>query len=258
MAWCFVSVCLLLILSRGLRWLAPVRDNPRLLRNLGASGAFISLNWYLYIWAINSGHIVETSLGYYINPLVNVALGTLVLGERLLRAQKIAVILAAAGVAWLTWQHGRLPWIALTLACSFACYGLIRKQTNIEATSGLAIEGALLLPVVLLGLAWLHGRGEAQFMDSGSTAQLLLVLGGPVTALPLILFAYGARRIPYSAVGMLQYLAPTLQLLIGVLIYHEPFDQDRLLGFALIWLALLIFTGDGIRRMARSRPSGRP
>ncbi len=257
-AWCFVSVFLLLLLGRGLRWLRPVRDNPRLLLNLGASGAFISLNWYLYIWAINSGHIVETSLGYYINPLVNVALGTLVLGERLQRPQKIAVALAAAGVAWLTWQHGRLPWIALTLACSFACYGLIRKQTNVEATSGLAIEGALLLPLVLLGLGWLHWQGGAQFMDSGSSAQLLLVLGGPVTALPLILFAYGARRIPYSAVGMLQYLAPTLQLLIGVLVFHEPFDQERLFGFALIWLALLIFTGDGIRRMARSAPARRP
>lgn len=249
-AWCFVFVAGGLSLRSGLSWWRKVPSRLRL--QLTASGLLISVNWYLYIWAVVNGHIVETSLGYYINPLVNVAMGTLLLKERLNRAQLTAVCIAALGVLYLTLMHGRLPWIALTLACTFACYGFIRKHTEIDAVSGLAMEGAMLFPLTIAALLWLHSHEQLAFPAADALTQSLLVLGGIVTAVPLILFAHGARRIPYSAVGMLQYLAPSLQLVLGVLIYEESFDRDRLIGFACIWLALAIYTSDGIRRMARS------
>ncbi len=250
--WCFVSVAMLLCLRHGLSWLDPVRRQPRLLLGLAASGSLISLNWYLYIWAVNNAHVVETSLGYYINPLVNVALGTLLLGERLKPVQIIAVGIAGLGVLYLTIVHGRLPWIALALAFSFAAYGFIRKQLNVDAIAGLALEAATVVGFALGLLAYLHGHGQAVAMTAPLAIQLLLLLGGLVTAVPLILFAFAARRIPYSTLGMLQYLAPTIQLLLGVFVFQENFDRDSLLGFACIWLALSLYTYDGIRRMAHS------
>ncbi len=249
-AWCFVFVGTLVSLQRGMSWWSSL--TPGLLLRLGASGMIISINWFLYIWAINNHHIVETSLGYYINPLVNVALGTVLLKEKLNRTQWSAVALASAGVIYLTIMHGRLPWIALILACSFALYGFMRKHTDIDAIRGLAVEGAVLFPFTLLGLGYLHLRGEGLFLSASPGTQGLMVLGGLITAIPLLLFAFGARRIPYSTVGMLQYLAPSIQLLLGVLVFDEAFNRDSLIGFTCIWLALSLYTSDGIRRMARS------
>lgn len=249
-AWCFVFVAAGLSLRLGLSWW---RDTtPRLRLQLAGSGLLISVNWYVYIWGVTNDHIVETSLGYYINPLVTVAMGTVLLKERLNRAQIIAVAMACLGVLYLTIMHGRPPWIALILAFSFAGYGFIRKHAVVDAARGLALEGAMLFPLTLIGMFWLHNRNELAFPDASTLTQALLIGGGLVTALPLMLFAFGARRIPYAAIGMLQYIAPTLQLLCGVLVFDEVFDQDRLIGFALIWLALAIFTSDAIQRLARS------
>lgn len=251
--WCFVFVWLYLLLRHGRGWLAPILRQPRLLLLLSGSSLLIGGNWYLYIWAVTSGHIVETSLGYYINPLVNVLMGVLLLGERLSRARWCAVLLASAGVAWMAWCFGRLPWIALGLALSFASYGLLRKIAEVDAIPGLAVESALLAPLAIVLLLLAEVGGQGSFFQATPLEQGLLVLGGVVTALPLIWFATGARRLPYSTVGLLQYLAPSLQLLCGVLVFAEPFGRDRLLGFVLIWLALGIYAAEGWRIYRRSR-----
>jgi chloramphenicol-sensitive protein RarD len=186
-------------------------------------------------------------LGYFINPLVSIVLGVLVLRERLRPLHWLAVALAACGVLWLTWQAGRPPWIALVLAGSFGLYGLLRKTAPLGALQGLALENLLLMPLVLPVLAW-WALAQVEVMPAGHPLPFgWLMLGGPLTALPLLLFAAGARRLPLSTVGMIQYLAPTLQLLLGVWVFHEPFDSRRLLGFGLIWSALLIVSADALR-----------
>lgn len=222
------------------------------LLRLSAAAVLISINWLAYVWAVANGRVVETSLGYFINPLVNVLLGVLVLSERLNRAQWSAVGLAAAGVVYLTITAGHPPWIALTLAVSFGLYGLIRKTTHVDALPGLAIETALLAPLAAGYLLWHAVRGAGAMGHSGSLIDFLLVASGAITAIPLFLFAYGARRLPYSTVGVLQYVAPTLQLACAILVFGEPFGQARLLGFACIWLALVIYAVDGVMRSRRA------
>lgn len=254
--WCCLLVTAYLLLRRGWGWWRNIGLDRRLFAMLSASALMISANWWLYIWAVNSGHIVETSLGYFINPLVSVVMGVLLLKERLRAAQWAAVACAALGVIWLSVQLGQLPWIALGLAFSFGTYGLLRKVAVVESIPGLAVESSLLfLPALLLLLALaLSGRGH--FGHDGLSSDALLVAGGLVTALPLIWFAYGARRIPLSTIGILQYLAPSLQLLCGVFVFDEPFSRAQMLGFGLIWLALLIYAVDGLRhhrRLARER-----
>lgn len=244
--WCALFVALWLVMREGWAWTRTL--SGRLLAMLAGSSALIALNWWLYIWAVNSGHIVETSLGYFINPLVSVLLGVLVLRERLNPRQWLAVAVAAAGVLWLTTQAGRLPWIALLLAASFAGYGLIRKLAVVPSVQGLMVESGLLLVPALLFLAWLSSQGASAFGHADRTTDALLVISGLVTALPLVLFAYGARRIPLSMVGILQYLAPTLQLGLGVLVFHEPFTRMQAIGFGCIWAALLIYALDGLYR----------
>lgn len=253
LVWCFVFVWAYLAIRKGWGWWSPLLQQRRLLALLSLSGLIIGGNWYLYIWAVNSGHIVETSLGYFINPLVNVLLGVIFLGERLGKVRWFAVALAACGVAWMTWQLGQPPWIALGLAFSFASYGLIRKIADVDAIPGLALESALLLPFALVYLGYFSTWGKFGFLQAGASLQFLLILGGVVTALPLIWFAYGARRLPYATVGILQYLAPSIQLVIGVMVFHEPFGRDRLLGFFCIWLGLLIYAVDGLVRYQRQR-----
>lgn len=250
--WSAVLVAAWLFWKQGRGWLAAVLAKPRLARLLALSGVCIGFNWGLYIWAVNAGHVVETSLGYFINPLINVVLGVLVLRERLSPAQWIAVGFALAGVAWLTVQAGSPPWIALGLAFSFGLYGLVRKTVAVDAVAGLGVESLYLF---LPGLAYVvwgefgHGGG---FIDGyGWRDDLLLVLGGVVSAVPLIGFAYGVRRIPLSVVGLLQYVAPSLQLLIGVLVFKEAFDATRAVGFAAIWAGLVIFASDGLWRARR-------
>jgi len=253
LVWCFVLVAGWLTLRRGAAWWRPLAAQPRLLKLLSASAVLIAMNWWLYIWAVNAGHIVETSLGYFINPLVNVLLGVAVLGERLNPRQWLAVAVAASGVAWLTLQHGSPPWIALALAFSFGLYGLIRKVAVVESTPALGLESSILFVPAVGYLVWAQMHGAGSFLNTGVTVDALLVASGLVTALPLILFAYGAQRIPYSLVGILQYIAPSLQLLCGVFLYNEPFTPVQAQGFACIWLALGIYAGDGLLRLRASR-----
>jgi chloramphenicol-sensitive protein RarD len=202
--------------------------------------------------------VVETSLGYFIHPLLNVVLGVVVLHERLNRVQGTSVAIATAGVLWLTFTYGDFPWIALALAASFGAYGLVRKLVGVPPVRGLGVESLYLFLPALAVLAWGEAHGQGGFVAHGATsawgfgASAMLVLGGALTALPLIGFADAVRRIPYSLVGLLQYISPTLQLLCGVLVLHEAFDRDRALGFAFIWIALLLYAGDGLWRSRRT------
>lgn len=214
---------------------------------LGLSAVLISINWLVYVWAVQNGRVIESSLGYFINPLVNVALGVLVLRERLNRPQQLAVGLAAAGVAYLTWQAGAPPWIALVLACSFSGYGLVRKTVGVDAMAGLGTETLLLAPLGVGYLALMEVQGTGALGNASPLAIVLLLLSGVVTAVPLWLFSFGARRVAYSTVGLVQYVGPTLQLLIGVLVYQERFTPARAVGFGLIWLALALYAANGLR-----------
>ena len=246
--WCSLLVGVYLFARQGRRWLPDALAKPRVPLMLACSALLISVNWLLYIWAVNNGHVVESSLGYFINPLVNVLLGVIVLRERLNPAQWTAVGLAAFGVAWLTWQSGSLPWIALVLAVSFGTYGLIRKIAHVDAVPGLGIENAYLFLPAIGYLIWLAAQGGGHFVRGNVGEDLLLAIGGALTALPLIWFAYGARQIPYSLVGIIQYVAPTLQFLTGVLVFHEAFTAIQAVGFCCIWSALAIYGGDGLWR----------
>jgi len=241
-----------LLFKHGRHWLRDTLRTPRAAWLLALSGVLISINWGLYIWAVNAGHIVESSLGYYINPLLSVALGVVVLKERMTRLQWASVSLAAIGVGWLTLRFGQVPWIALTLACSFAIYGLIRKVVAVDAVRGLGVENAYLLLPALALIGWSEATGRGGFVSTwGPGIDAMLVFGGALTALPLIGFAYAVRRVPLSVVGLLQYIAPTLQFLIGVLVFREPFGADRAIGFACIWIALAIFAVDSVMRSRR-------
>jgi len=214
---------------------------------LAVSATLISVNWLTYVWGVTHGHVVETSLGYFIGPLVNVLLGVVLLAERLSPAQWAAVGLAVAGVGYLTGMTGRLPWIALTLAFSFATYGLIRKIVKVESLPGLATETLLLAPFAGAYLLGCESAGTGALGHAGSAVNALLIGSGPLTAIALFLFAYGTRLLPYSTVGVLQYITPTLQLLCGVFALHEPFERARAVGFAIVWAALLIYAGEGLR-----------
>jgi chloramphenicol-sensitive protein RarD len=249
--WCALLVFGWLLAREGLGWL---RALPRpVLKMLTGSALLIAGNWWLYIWAVNAGHIVETSLGYFINPLVSVLLGVIVLRERLNPRQIAAVLVAAAGVGWLTVHAGRPPWIALTLALSFGGYGLLRKLAPVPAIQGLAVESGLLFPAALAVLAWEQFAGQAAFLHVDTRTDMLLVFAGLITALPLVLFAFGARRIPLTMIGILQYLAPSLQLMVGVLLFGEPFTKVQAIGFACIWAALAIYAIDGLVRSGMAR-----
>jgi chloramphenicol-sensitive protein RarD len=212
------------------------------------SALLLAGNWLLYVYAVQSGQVVEASLGYFINPIVSVLLGVLVLHERLNKAQWAAVALAAAGVLWLTLLAGHLPWIALALAISFGLYGLLRKTATLGALEGLALETLLLAPLVLPALAWWTFSGRGAMAQGDPALAAWLVIGGPLTALPLLLFAASARRLPLATVGLLQYMSPTIQLALGVWVFHEPFDRSRLLGFGFIWAGLALYSVDGLRR----------
>jgi chloramphenicol-sensitive protein RarD len=235
--------------------LTTTLGKPRLLAGLGASALLISVNWLVYVWSVTHQHIVESSLGYYINPLVNVLLGVLVLRERPNALQWSAIALAALAVLYLALQAGRPPWIALALALTFSLYGFVRKVISVDALPGLATETLLLLLPALGYLAWCETAGVAAFAHAGRAISWLLAGSGVVTAVPLFLFAYGARLLPYSTVGILQYIGPSLQLACGVLFYHESFAPARAAGFALLWAALVLYAGDGVwraRRLARA------
>lgn len=229
------------------------QDRGVLLR-LTATATLITLNWLTYVWGVMHDRVVETSLGYFIGPLVNVLLGVVLLSERLTVAQWTAVGLAALGVGYLTVMTGGLPWIALTLGFSFACYGLLRKLVKVEALPGLAIETLLLAPVALAYLIWCEHAGVGALGHSNGPTDLLLAGSGPLTAITLFLYAYGTRLLPYSTIGLLQYIAPSLQFACGLFVLHEPFDHARAVGFAVIWAALVIYAGEGLRLSRKQQP----
>lgn len=245
-AWSGAFVLGLLAARRQWSWLRDVMRRPRVLGIFGASALLLSANWLVYIWATANGHVIDASLGYFITPLVNVLLGYAVLHERLRRAQWTAVALAAAGVLWLAVQGASLPWVALVLGCSFGGYGLLRKTAPLGALEGLALETMLLLPAAIAWLGVIAWRDGGILPGDGALAALLIGLG-PVTALPLLLFAAGARRLRLATLGVLQYLAPSIQFMLGVWLFREPFTSARLAGFALIWSALLVYSVDSLR-----------
>ncbi len=250
--WSTVLVVAWLLLSAGTGWWKASAAQKRALPTLALSSVAIAFNWGLYIWAINAGHVIETSLGYFINPLVSVVLGVVVLKERLRGLQWLAVACAALGVAWLTIDAGRPPWIALGLACSFGLYGLLRKMISVDPVAGLGVESLyLFLPAIGFALWSENGHGGGFFSGWGWRNDALLIFGGAVTALPLIGFAYGVKRIPLSLVGILQYIAPSIGLLLGVFFFREPFDMAKAVGFAAIWTGLLLFIGDSVWRSRR-------
>jgi chloramphenicol-sensitive protein RarD len=237
-----------LALRRQWGWLGAALRSPPILGASLASGIVLTANWFTFVWAVARHRIVDASLGYFITPLVSIALGALVLGERLSRIRTVAVGLAFLGVLWLAIEVGQVPWIGIVLAATFGTYGLLRKVAALGALEGLALETLLLGPlalVVLLALA--RGAGGNHFASAGAGERLLILAAGPVTAVPLLLFAAGARRLPLWLVGILQYVGPTLQLLVGVVVGHEPFRLPKLLGYALIWAAFILASLDASR-----------
>lgn len=243
--WAFVFTTLLVLVMRNgrglLHDLKALWQSKKDFWSLFFASALISGNWYLYIWAVNNGHIVQTSLGYYINPLVSVLLGIFFLKEKLSRAQQVAFGLAAIGVIILTVSYGSIPWLSLALAFTFAIYGLVKKQIQLDAIRGLAIETLFILPFALFAYGWLFWSSPTAFLQVDPKTDILLIMTGVVTGLPLILFAKGAQTMPLYMVGFLQYIAPTLMLIIGVSVYGEKFEAIDLISFSFIWAALLLF-----------------
>lgn len=219
---------------------------PGVLATYALASALIAVNWFVFVWAVGAGYIVETSLGYFINPLLSVLLGVFVLGESLRAAQWAAVALAASGVLYMTAVHAQVPWISLLLATTFACYGLVKKRAPLGSLPGLTLETGLLAPVALGFLVYSEGTDSGAFLHDSGTTDALLLGAGAVTIAPLLLFASAARRIPLLWIGILQYIAPSLQLAIGVLVYGEPFSRVRLLGFSAVWAALVLLAVEGI------------
>jgi chloramphenicol-sensitive protein RarD len=249
--WSFVVLAAILAASWHQRRAAFRSISTRIVAVYGAAAVLIGANWFLYVYSVNNGFIVESSLGYFMTPLVNVLMGVVVFRERLRRGQWLAVAFAFSGVLWLTLAYGTLPWIGLALAASFGSYGLVKKKATLPSLEGLTLETALLVLPAALFLLALNGNGEGAFLHAGRGTDLLLAAGGVVTVVPLLLFATAVRRIPLSVIGILQYIAPTIQFLLGVFLFREPFTRTQLIGFGLVWLGLVVFTLDSVR----SRPS---
>ncbi len=244
--WSLVFMVILLGLTQRWRWISDLAKHPGRVLLVFLAGCLLAVNWLIYVYAVNSGFVVETSLGYFINPLVSVVLGMVVFKERLRIGQWLAVITAASGVAYLTIGYGALPWIALSLALSFGLYGLLKKIIAMDALEGMSLETFLLLFPALGYLIYLEAQGTGAFLQADWSTFLLLILTGVATGIPLLLFAGAAQRIPLSMLGVLQYIAPTLQFLLGILLYNEPFTAVRMVGFSLIWTALIIYTIEGM------------
>ena len=250
--WSMVSMGLLVLLLRRTAAFRTMVQDRRVVRLLALGAALVTVNWATYIWGVNNGHVVETSLGYFINPLVTVLMGVFILGERLRPWQWTALAIGALAVAVLTLDYGRLPWVALVLAFSFGSYGLCKKQAGAPAVESLTLETMLMAPLALAYLTWLSLRGQSGFTHHGAGHVLLFMSTGLVTALPLICFGGAAIRVPLVTLGLLQYLAPILQFAIGVLWFHEAMPAGRWVGFCLVWVALAIFTVESLRHRRRS------
>jgi chloramphenicol-sensitive protein RarD len=253
--WSALFLTLIATVQRRWSWLARVARTPRLFFASLASATLLSINWFIYIWAVGAGRVVDASLGYFITPLLSVLFGVVLLGERLRRLQWLSLAIAALGVVWLTWEFGQLPWVGLSLAASFGTYAALRKTAQLGAFEGLALETWILCPLALGYLLWLGSTGQSQFVTGTAFDRWALLAAGPITSIPLLLFAAGARRIPLSLAGVLQYVSPTLQLSLGVLVWHEPFDAQKRFGYALIWLALALYSGEGLYTWRRATAS---
>lgn len=251
MVWTLVLMLGVLILTGRLHTLRGLP--PRTWAMAGAAAVLISVNWGVYIYAVNSGKVVEAALGYFINPLVSVLLAVLVLRERLRRWQLVALGVAAVAVAALTIDYGRPPWLALTLAASFGLYGLIKKTVPLDPRASLTAEGLVVVPFALAWLVWLQVQGAGTAISLGTGHTLLLLVAGPLTAVPLLLFGGAAQRVPLATLGLLQYLTPVLQFIWGVAVVHENMPSSRWLGFGLVWAALVVFTVDAVRNARSSR-----
>ena len=254
--WSFVLLTIVILVSK--KWVEFRSSLTR--RVLGVyliSGLLLSVNWLVYVWGVNNGFVVETSLGYFINPLLSVLLGLIFLRERLRPAQWFPVGLAALGVIYLAWAYGSFPWISLSLAFSFGFYGLVKKLSPLGSLHGLTLETGLVVIPALIYLLYVEGAGQGSFGHAGIRSDLLLIGGGAVTTIPLLMFASAARRIPLTMVGIMQYIAPTLQFLLGVFVYNEAFTITKLIGFSMVWIALIVFWVEGVlARRAQKAASG--
>jgi len=250
--WSLCFVAILMTVLRRWAWAPAVLRQPRVLGTFLLSASLLVVNSLAYVWAVQHGHVLEASLGYFINPLVNVALGFVFLRERPRPVQWVAVALATLGVLWLTLQTGRAPWIALVIAFSFGFYGLVRKTAPLGPMEGLTLETLLIAPLAAGALALWTAQGHSAFAHGEPTQIAWLLMTGPVTAIPLLLFAAGARRLPLTTLGLVQYISPTLQFLLGVWVFHEPLAPARLLAFACIWAALAVYSVEGLWRSRRA------
>ncbi|MGK4582606.1 EamA family transporter RarD [Kitasatospora sp. HPMI-4] len=259
MTWSLVAVLLILLVQRRWSWIRPLLAQPRRLALSVAAAALISVNWGVYIWGVNSGHVVEASLGYFINPMVTIAFGVLALRERLRSVQWAAVGIGAAAVVLLTVAYGRPPWIALTLALTFATYGLLKKLVALGGLESFAVESAAMFPIAVGYLVYLEVQGKSTLGHTGAGYGWghtgLLMVSGVVTAIPLLCFGAAAVRVPLTTLGLLQYLAPVFQFLCGVLVFHESMSSARWAGFSLVWIALAVLTFDALRQLRKSRES---
>lgn len=245
--WCLLFLVVVLMQRRQWAWLRTALTDARVLATFAATALLIAGNWFAYLWSVAAGHVIEAALGYFINPLVSVLFGALFLRERLNRVQWLSMALAGAGVVWMGAGIGHVPWVALFIAVTFSAYGLLRKVAPLGPLEGLTLESLVLTPIALWLLVHLHGHGSDHFSQAALSLQVLVALSGIVTALPLLLFAASTRRIPMTWVGMLQYYSPTLQTLIGVLVFGDAIGA-RLPGFLLIWAACVVFVWDLLRR----------
>ncbi|MGW2087748.1 EamA family transporter RarD [Streptomyces sp. NPDC001880] len=253
MVWSLGFVAVALLVLRRWSWIGELVRQPRKLGLISVAAVTITVNWGLYIWSVNNGHVVEASLGYFINPLVTIAMGVLLLGERLRPVQWVAVGTGFAAVLVLAIGYGRPPWISLVLAFSFATYGLMKKKVDMGGLESLTAETAVMFVPALGYLLWLGARGESTFTSDGAGHAALLASAGLVTAVPLVLFGAAAIRVPLSTLGLLQYLAPVFQFMLGILYFHEAMPPERWAGFALVWLALTLLTWDAFRTARRTR-----
>ncbi len=245
-AWSFIFVAIILFVTGQWKAFRSAALQKRVILIYLASAIFLGINWLTYVWAVNAGYIVESSLGYFINPLFSVLLGVVFLRERLRLWQWVLIGVAAVGVIYVAFSYGKFPWIALTLASSFGIYGLIKKTAPLGSLYGLSMETGLLFIPAVGFLVYLQTTGQGAFLNSDPITNVLLAGAGVITAVPLLLFASAAQRIPLSMVGILQYITPTMQFLLGVLVYREPFNQSHLVGFCIVWAALIFFWGEGL------------
>lgn len=239
--WSFGLLLLYILVTKQWDDFRTLASHRKTLGIYAIAGVLLSLNWLIYVWGVNAGFIIETSLGYFINPLLSVLFGVIFLRERLRPTQWIPVVVAAIGVIYLTVTYGRLPWIALSLAVSFGLYGLVKKLSPLGSVYGLTLETGIVFPIAIVYLAAVQVGGTGAFLHDGLTVDLLLIGAGVVTTIPLLMFASAAKQIPLNMIGILQYFAPTIQFLIGLFVYKEPFDTTRLIGFGIVWFALIIF-----------------